>query len=211
MNYQKVMPEMVTLGLTPDHLNEEGIFRSFFMGKMDEKRIDAKNTILVSLMGNKISNGDYLKIPFRKFCGECSGKGFHILDKEYGIQNETCFYCQGTGVKTVPCKKCNNGVDENGHTCSTCKGRGKFRYYKNKYRDHSISCPKCDGNGSIEKTFFTGRILNWKTCGKCSGTSIDPNFLNKIENIAILNKKETPISIELAREEMEAVCRKYIS
>ena len=219
MDLQSIAPEMINLDIQDENgLNEENIFKNFFFRGAKEEEVRSKNVLLMYVMEKRISQGEYLKIPFRKYCTDCNGKGFHVLDREYGVYNLTCNFCGGTGVKTVPCKKCTDGIDENGNTCQTCKGEGYFRYYKNKRRNSTIPCPKCKegpdsslGHGFIEKIYPTGNILNWKICGKCEGTSIKPEFINKIGNLAIINDDNRPIHIELARLEMESVARKYIS
>lgn len=202
----QVNSAMVQLGVSK--LNEENVFKTFFSKTMNEKNIQAKNVLLVNIMEYRFISGESLRIPFQKYCSDCNGKGFHVLDREFSLFFETCNFCQGTAVKTVPCKKCSDGILPDGSTCKTCQGTGRYRYRQNRYLDEAISCPKCR-QGYIEKLRPTGRVLNWKTCTKCSGTSINPEFLNKVKNLAIL-QDSNDINFELAREEMEAVASKYL-
>ena len=59
-----------------------------------------------------------------------------------------CNKCDGSGILTKKCRKCNGTKLFKNKECPLCKGSGKYVFMKNKHRHETIKCDQCNGTGT---------------------------------------------------------------
>lgn len=151
---------------------------SFTNAKTEKQKSDvigAKIALTLHIDEERHKSSNAFLIPIKNYCRKCSSKGY-IPEREITYVKTQCPDCDGTGVKTVPCKKCNNSGYVEGEVCSVCKGTGKYRLYKTKDRPKDYLCGRCQGTKQIYEVQSGPNILDFEVCSKCKGAGFNINF-----------------------------------
>lgn len=176
-------------------INEQTLFSNFLSLNHTKEIIGSKNVIMAFLDEQSVKWYRNMNIPITNYCGSCNGKGFQVLGREQKLISGLCDVCDGSGVKVVPCKKCQGTGSDNGQICFTCRGNGKYFLYKNRIRERDTPCPRCFGTGRREYLKTGPELYDIETCQDCGGTSISKNsFHNPVLNREVLHalKQEEP-------------------
>lgn len=190
------------------HINEQAVFGQYFNTEQTKKTKTSKNVLIAFLDEQKAKRDLPLTIPFQNYCPTCLGRGYEIMSREKTIVTLGCDTCDETGVKKVMCIKCQGtGTRKDGSKCFTCKGSGKFYLYRNNKRGNDIPCPRCKGQGEIEKLITGPELISIRTCQTCKGDSRDPkSFGNPLIHPP---KRNNDIYTSLYLEEVEGIKKKY--
>ena len=124
-----------------------------------------------------------------KTCEACKGKGYTSFRKECDKKYQTCDDCNGIGLFSYPCKKCNGSGKYSRHgkvigECNLCEGSGRFYpenkrpwwlrgpYSANKYipgtMKFGIPCKKCGGSGQVWVPVMSDKLFH-SVCYMCDG------------------------------------------
>ncbi|MFW6242776.1 MAG: hypothetical protein ACOC2W_01320 [bacterium] len=170
------------LDINVDEINERKVFNSFIeklsteeSEKKKKEIIGAKITLFLFIDEENHRNKKAFLIPIKNYCKKCSSKGY-IPEREKVLEKTSCPNCQGTGVKTVPCKKCEGTGKINDKSCSICNGTGKYKLYKTKDRNKTYYCGRCKGTGEIYVPQAGDNIIDFEICPICKGAGFNINY-----------------------------------
>lgn len=86
------------------------------------------------------------------------------------MNHEVCNSCDGSGVLTKVCRRCNGKKFINGEVCPLCRGTGRYLFMKNQRRKQEIVCPSCNGSGKKRNHKGGQRVLTQKEGEKVKRT-----------------------------------------
>lgn len=187
---EKVNQAMENLEISEENLSEKNVFDNFvdkFLSAKSKKErselIGSKITLTLHLDEECHRENRAFRVMVKNYCKKCNSKGY-IPEREKILRPENCPDCDGTGIKTVPCKKCKGTGYTEGNLCSVCGGKRVYRLYKTKDRPMDYLCGRCQGTGKIQKVYSGPNIVDFEICSSCKG----PGF-----NISFPALKTTPV------------------
>lgn len=179
---EKIKNAKETLSIESTDIDERTVFDNFLdkliSAKSEHEKseaVKAKIALMIYLDEERHKRETAFFVPIKNYCKKCASKGY-IPEREIVLEKIGCPDCDGTGLKTVPCKKCNGEGYINGSVCSICKGSGKYRLYKTKNRDRNFHCGRCQGSGEVYEVHLGSNILDFEICPKCKGVGFNPHF-----------------------------------
>jgi len=153
-----------------DVLNDKEINKKFDLSKRGSIEKEATDLLLKNHVEWQLNQGDgkfyWVEHEGASSCGPCHGarSKMDILMEKVPAK---CHFCEGTGIKTVPCMSCHgDGSNADGSKCRTCKGTGKYRYYGIEGREQK-PCPNCTPRKACEAC---GGKKGNKNCTECHGS-----------------------------------------
>jgi len=135
--------------------------------------IENRSILLLQAIQNTTQIGcdpTYPKLDINYQCKFCKGVGaIPFMEVVYIPHCKKCPSCEGSGIKTEPCRACKGTGKKGRDICGLCKGSGKYEYKKNKSRKTNAVCPECSGLKFVGCYKTTGRIIRAQQCSVCKG------------------------------------------